>query len=85
MYNEIQNMHILKTEVLNYAAWNKKEKLNFMENSTDSCVNGDGGVEVQGMDIIEIAAYILELVPDYKFYIRHYYSNMCETVLYAEI
>lgn len=36
------------------------------------------------MDIIEIPSYILSLVPEYKFYIRHYTSNMWETVLYAE-
>lgn len=36
-------------------------------------------------DIYEIGAYLLELVPEYKFKIRHYASNMWETVLYAEI
>lgn len=36
-------------------------------------------------DIIELPSYILELVPEYKFYIRHYRSNICETVLYAMI
>ncbi len=36
-------------------------------------------------DIIEIPFYILSLVPEYKFYIRHYASNMWETVLYAEV
>lgn len=35
------------------------------------------------MDLLEIGAYLLELVPEYKFYIRHYCSNMWETVLYA--
>lgn len=35
------------------------------------------------MDLIEIAAYLLKLVPEYRFYIRHYWSNMWETVLYA--
>lgn len=34
-------------------------------------------------DIIELPAYILELVPEYRFYIRHYRSDVCETVLYA--
>lgn len=34
-------------------------------------------------DIVELPAYILELVPEYKFYIRHYRSDVCETVLYA--
>lgn len=133
MYHAICEMHIPKTEVLNYAAWNKKEKLHFVENSAGSSVDINGGVEVQGMDIdstvkgkitfikmdiegselkalegarntilnyhprlaisiyhkpmdiIEIPAYILELVPDYKFYVRHYTSTMCETVLYAEV
>lgn len=36
-------------------------------------------------DILEIPTYILELVPEYKFYIRHYTSCMWETVLYAEV
>lgn len=36
-------------------------------------------------DIVELPAYILELVPEYKFYIRHYCSDVCETVLYAVI
>lgn len=36
-------------------------------------------------DILELPLYILELIPEYKFYIRHYSSCMCETVLYAEI
>lgn len=35
------------------------------------------------MDVIEIPFYIQKLVPEYKFYIRHYASNMWETVLYA--
>lgn len=37
------------------------------------------------LDVIEIASYILELVPQYRLYIRHYASNMWETVLYAEL
>ena len=37
------------------------------------------------MDILEIPAYILELVPEYDFYIRHYCSHMWETVLYATV
>lgn len=36
-------------------------------------------------DILELPLYILDLVPEYKFYIRHYCSCMWETVLYAEI
>lgn len=36
-------------------------------------------------DICEIGAYLLELVPEYKFMIRHYASNTWETVLYAYI
>lgn len=35
-------------------------------------------------DIYEIPNYLLELVPDYKFYIRHYSSDVYETILYAE-
>lgn len=34
-------------------------------------------------DIYEIPGYILSLVPEYKFYLRHYASNEWETVLYA--
>lgn len=34
-------------------------------------------------DIIDIPAYIHSLVPEYKFYIRHYSFNAAETVLYA--
>ena len=34
-------------------------------------------------DICEIPAYILSLVPEYKFYVRHYSSSPSETVLYA--
>lgn len=36
-------------------------------------------------DIIELPLYILELVPEYKFYIRHYSSDIWETVLYATV
>lgn len=34
-------------------------------------------------DVISIADYILSLNPDYRFVIRHYASNMWETVLYG--
>lgn len=34
-------------------------------------------------DVFEIGNFILDLVPEYKFYIRHYASNVWETVLYA--
>lgn len=34
-------------------------------------------------DVILISEYILKLNPEYKLYIRHYASNMWETVLYA--
>lgn len=34
-------------------------------------------------DIIALPSYILSLVPDYKMYIRHYSTNMAETVLYC--
>lgn len=35
-------------------------------------------------DIVEIPRYILELVPDYRLRIRHYTSDLWETVLYAD-
>lgn len=34
-------------------------------------------------DILELPLYILELIPEYRFYIRHYSSHIWETVLYA--
>ena len=34
-------------------------------------------------DILDIPAYIHHLVPEYKFYIRHYSLNAAETILYA--
>ena len=34
-------------------------------------------------DLYEIPEYILSLVPEYKFYLRHYASNAYELVLYA--
>lgn len=36
-------------------------------------------------DFMELALYVLELVPEYKFYIRQYTSDTRETVLYATI
>lgn len=36
-------------------------------------------------DILEITSYLLELVPEYKFYLRHYNSNETETVLFCTI
>ncbi len=35
------------------------------------------------MDIVDLPLYIKELVPEYKFYLRHYSDNQYETVLYA--
>lgn len=37
------------------------------------------------IDIIELPEYLLRLVPEYKFYIRHYGSHMGEEILYAVI
>ena len=34
-------------------------------------------------DLYGIPGYILSLVPEYKFLLRHYGSNGCETILYA--
>lgn len=34
-------------------------------------------------DLFEIPAYLLEIQPEYKFYIRHYTTTTDETVLYA--
>lgn len=35
-------------------------------------------------DIYEIPEYILSIVPEYRFWIRHYSSYTWETALYAE-
>ncbi len=35
-------------------------------------------------DIYKIPEYLLSLVPEYRFWIRHYCSNQWETVLYAK-
>lgn len=35
-------------------------------------------------DIYEIPAYILQIAPTYKFILRHYTSDLWETVLYAQ-
>ncbi len=34
-------------------------------------------------DIYEIPLYLMKIMPEYKFYIRHYSASMVETVLYA--
>lgn len=36
-------------------------------------------------DIIELPLKILELVPEYKFYLRHYSTEQWETILYAYV
>ena len=36
-------------------------------------------------DIVELGKYILDLVPEYKFWIRQYTSLIYETVLYASV
>lgn len=35
-------------------------------------------------DIVELPLQILDINPEYRFYLRHYASNLCETVIYAE-
>ena len=34
-------------------------------------------------DLVEIPLYLMEIMPDYQFYIRHYTTWLEETVLYA--
>lgn len=36
-------------------------------------------------DIFEITSYLLKLVPEYKFYLRHYNSDQNETVLFCTL
>ena len=36
-------------------------------------------------DVVELGSLILSMVPEYKFYLRHYASNHWETVLYASV
>ena len=130
----VENKNVPRVEILNNAAWNRKEEIYFKEEGAGSCMDSNGEITVQGldidsavndekvtfikmdiegselkalegakntiinnrprlaiciyhkpMDVIEIASYLLELIPEYKFYIRHYTSYIWETVLYAEI
>lgn len=37
------------------------------------------------MDVLDIPSFLLHLVPEYRFYLRHYSFDMRETVLYAYI
>ncbi|OMF90241.1 FkbM family methyltransferase [Paenibacillus sp. FSL R7-0273] len=37
------------------------------------------------LDIVEIPMYLKELVPEYKFYLRHYNYGLTETVCYAVV
>ena len=41
------------------------------------------GLSHKPEDILDIPAYIKELVPEYKLYIKHYYPYFHDTVLYA--
>lgn len=36
-------------------------------------------------DVLEIANYILKMVPEYNFILRHYTDGSNETVLYATV
>lgn len=123
-----------KIEVFNYAVWDKKEQLPFLNKDSIAASKFDpkGEVVVQGMDLdsvlgdkkvtflkmdvegselrallgakgiiqqqkpklaiciyhkswdfVDLGRQILDIVPDYRFYIRHYASDTCETVLYA--
>ena len=36
-------------------------------------------------DLVEIGNLLIDMIPEYKFYIRHYTSSMEETVLYATL
>ncbi len=137
MYNKIKKefRHIDKEqiEILNIAAWNKKERLEFELNEAGSSVAEKGEIQVEAsdldsivhdkitfikmdiegserkalegckkiivndapklaiciyhkpQDVLEIASYILTLNEKYKFTIRHYFSNMWETVLFASV
>jgi len=37
------------------------------------------------LDILQIPQFIHSLVPEYKLFIRHHYSDSCETILYAYV
>lgn len=133
MKRKIEENNIDKVEAYNFALWDKKENLCFLENDSGSYIAEEGQNTVKGVcldeaikddkvtfikmdvegselkalkgaqqiikrnkpklaiciyhrpeDILELPLYILELAPEYKFYIRHYSTNMWETVLYAE-
>lgn len=36
-------------------------------------------------DIVEIPTFLLSIVPEYRFHVRHYSSNQWETVLFASV
>lgn len=132
MCEEIRNKNIPNVEVINCAAWNRKEILFFGTNARGSGVKENHGntlwgemideivvddkvsfikMDIEGAelkalegaketikkyspklaiciyhkyeDIYEIGNYILNLNPNYIFYIRHYTTCKWETVLYA--
>lgn len=128
----IHKSNVSNVEVLNYAAWDKREELLFEADGAGSHMAESGvdvvqaididsvvkdeqvtfikmdveGSELQALrgarktiinnrprlaicvyhkpeDVVELGNYILDLVPEYRMYIRHYASNVWETVLYA--
>ncbi len=134
MRQKMISENIQGIETFDCAAWSRKEKLRFTENSSASHRSNSGEISVQGididsivkdekvtfikmdiegselealkgakntilsnqprlaiclyhkpMDVIEIPSYIIDLVPEYKLYIRHYGSHLGGTVLYARV
>ena len=64
-------------------------ELNAIEGAKDTIVNEKPRLALciyhKPMDIIEIPSRILELVPEYKLFIRHYGSHFGEEVMYATL
>ena len=52
-------------------------------NGKEFSIVDTGGWVVKSDDIFDIPAYVIGLNEDYKLYIRHYTSDIWETVLYA--
>lgn len=81
---------IVKNEKVTYIKMDiEGSELKALEGAKNTIVNNRPRLAIciyhNPMDVIELASYILKLVPEYKFYIRQYSSHMVETVLYAEI
>lgn len=82
--------HVLKDEKVTFIKMDVEgSELKALEGAKNTIIKNRPRLAIciyhKPSDVIEIASYILELVPKYRLYIRHYASNMWETVLYATL